>query len=133
MNDSSKIPSWSLTPKGDLRTGSSLFIVAQHLATSQGVPTALLIPLAGKSFGADTIELKLRQSPGTDEWSREFTVMLPGDYKIVLANSTQMIHVTRQQYLNFGTEFGIFSSAVALLVGGMLIWLIKSKQNVREK
>lgn len=122
--------SWDIQPTTNLRTGMSLFVVAKgnHAQTlDETEPTAWLTAVSGGTGLSEAVELKL-ESVGTGEWRKEFTLMLPGDYQVKLGTQSKVIHVTKQQFMNFGLEFGIFSTAVVLLVGGMLIWLRKNTQ-----
>ena len=131
MSDTNETFRWEIFPTEGIRTGTSIFVVG-HGTPAKDDREALKVwvtPLPSQNRAQDSVELVL--VPGANgEWSKEFTLMLPGDYRVTHGSETRVIHVSNQSYLAFGEEFGIFSSAVVLLVGGMLIWLIRSKRNV---
>lgn len=100
-----------------------MWIVAQSLNPT---PSQLLAKLhmpstAGESSGPVELKLEATELPG--EWRKEFTVMLPGKYRIELGTESRSFQVESQEYLTFGHEFGMFSAVVLLLVGGMLLWI----------
>lgn len=124
---------WQILPEKGARTGVPFFIIAKRksLASTNDVhPVALLSALSANTGMRLPVELVLELAD-TGEWMKEFTVMLPGDYQIQFGHETRTLHVEPQKFLEFGREFGIFSGAVVLLVGGMILWLCKRKRSIR--
>ena len=83
----------------------------------------------GKAQGLRVIP---KSAPGAETFDvtalgnvAQFSVSIPGVYEIVADETRETITVAPQRDLDFSSEFGIFSLAVLLLVGGMLVWLRK--------
>ncbi len=66
--------------------------------------------------------------PSSGERTGQFTVSLPGHYRIEAAGETREIYVPKQENLSFAAEFGLFFVVVILSVARMLIWLRRTKK-----
>lgn len=128
MKKPAPLLNWEVIPAEGARAGVSMFVVLHGAKGSDShTKYSAKITSLDSSVGiGDGIEIPLERMP-SGEWRKEFTLSLPGDYVVHLGDEMRTVHVDAQEYLSFGREFGLFSGSVLILVGGMLLWLWKSK------
>ena len=107
-----------------LRTGVPITVTVGPEAGHRG--TSLVVSAVDPS-GGEPFAVPL--ADGTEGHRvGHFVLSLPGRYEITAGATKQTVTVAPQQNLSFAAEFGVFSLAVFLLVGGMVVWLRRSKR-----
>lgn len=106
-----------------LRTGVPITARVHSEHRAADVKTLTVVPQG--QAGLETFVVPLTEREGHTEG--QFMVSFPGKYRLTLGKLTREIHVEPQRDLTFQAEFGFFSFAVVILVGGMVVWLRKQK------
>ncbi len=63
--------------------------------------------------------------PSADGWSVQFSLAVPGTYRVTSGTLSQVIRVSAQENLTFFSEFGFFITLFLATMGAIAIWLIK--------
>ena len=107
------------------RLESGIPFVIQIASTNEALPNQVLIdPIVAKGATSFMAPIKnTRPLSGIIE----LVIDLPGSYRITASDTRRPFEISPRTDLSFGAEFGLFSLAVSLIVGGMVVWLIKKK------
>ena len=76
----------------------------------------------------DNKEYEISLVTNISTYDGELLFSIPGEYEVRTGEFRQTLNVQKSEVLNFGTEFGIFSGAVCLLLIAMIVWLKKRKR-----
>ncbi len=104
-----------------LRTGAPITAIA-HVEEGSSKSIHLEVKPEGQ-LGLEPFQVPTELE--NDHLQAQFTVSFPGTYNLTLGKHSRRIEVSPQIDLTFRTEFGLFFIAVALIVGGMILWLRK--------
>ncbi|MBS1983155.1 MAG: hypothetical protein JST16_03200 [Bdellovibrionales bacterium] len=113
---------WEIKPRGDIPAGTPIFVT---LESGPGATSFQVSDNRGQHFDVELVPVE--SSPG--HYAGEFSLSVPGDYRMSFRDLTASLRVIEKQTLSFGVEFGIFSSVVFILVGGMVLWLKRRPVN----
>jgi len=100
-----------------------------------GFPVQIIIPNADLKEkpivlvkGQDqNLNYKVALRTELSSYEGELLFSVPGTYEISVGDFRETIVVKQSEILDFGTEFGIFSTSVCLLLILMLVWLKRKK------
>lgn len=62
----------------------------------------------------------------------QFTLALPGHYRLEVPGDSREIFVPQQENLSFAAEFGLFSVVVILIVVRMALWMRNKPKNIKS-
>ena len=108
-------------PSGLFETGHPLSVIVEETSPN---PESFSLKKVG---GTEIVQIPLHPMPEHHVLQGDLLINLPGTYQIMAAGHSIEIKIEEHRDLGFFRQFGWFSIGVALIVGGMLVWLQKRK------
>lgn len=105
---------------------------ALHIEAPQGMLTGFPIRVHVHAKSAPKVDIEdlqsgktyaLTMSQGIHGYDGEMLFDVAGTYKVKYGSEIKMLVLEKNQILDFGTEFGVFSTSVAVLLVLMIFWL----------